>query len=79
MVTAFLALMLQGAAASAPAPATTAVAEPTRKVCRTYVETGSLVRRTKVCRTAAEWQRAEETQREQGREMVSHMNSARRD
>lgn len=85
MVTLFAALLLQ--ASSAPATTTTAVppaestatVDPTRRVCRTYTETGSLVRRSKVCRTAADWQRMEEDQRQQGREMVSHMNSSRAD
>jgi hypothetical protein len=83
MMTVLLALALQTTAVPAAPPATaTAAVEATpavaeRKICRTYRETGSLVRKTKVCRTAADWQRAEEAQREQGREMVSHMNSAR--
>jgi hypothetical protein len=79
VISAFLVLLLQGAAAAAPPTnPTAAVQEPTRKVCRSYVETGSLVRRTKVCRTAAEWQRSEEDQRQQGRDMVSLINSGRR-
>jgi hypothetical protein len=37
--------------------------DPQRIKCRTQVETGSLVRRTKTCRTVADWRRQDEEQR----------------
>jgi hypothetical protein len=37
--------------------------DPERIKCRTQSDTGSLVRRSKICRTVAEWRRQDEEQR----------------
>jgi hypothetical protein len=52
-----LATPLQDATASPP------LADPQRTKCRTQVETGSLVKRTRICRTVAEWRKLDEQQR----------------
>lgn len=70
---------VQPAAASAP-PAETEAEPPAkaeRKICRSYVETGSLTRRTKVCRTAAEWSRNEQEYRANARSYQDAVNSTR--
>lgn len=46
-----LAFLLLGAGADAPPPA-----DPI--ICKKYEETGSLVRKRKVCRTKSEWAKA---------------------
>lgn len=67
-------VLLQPAAAPSYAPvprlATTEASE--KKVCRKRVETGSLVRQTKVCRTQAEWRRTEEDSRAEARFMQNN-------
>jgi hypothetical protein len=60
----FFALLLSGAASaqnSAPASGngagagTTATANPGQMICRSQRETGSMLARTRVCKTRAEW------------------------
>ena len=73
MIIMLLAAMLQGA----PAPVPTAAAKVDagqQKICRKYVETGSLVRTTKVCRTRAEWRQSEEEAKAEGRQMQNNPN-----
>ena len=50
-----------------PAPAVVAVAEKpeNKKVCRRQVETGSLVKARKVCKTLAQWREASDNSREE--------------
>lgn len=52
-----LAFSLAIAPASARAADETAEAKPAKekKICRTYKVTGSLTRRTRICRTESEW------------------------
>ena len=73
MINMLLAVMLQSA--PTPVPAAAAKANPAeQKVCRKYVETGSLVRVTKVCRTRAEWRRTEEDAKAEGLQMQNNPN-----
>ncbi len=79
MISAMLLLAAQTAAAF---PATEAKAAPPakaeRKICRSYVETGSLTRRTKVCRTPAEWARNEQDYKAMARSYQDAVDSTRR-
>ncbi len=54
-----LAAMPQAATATKPTEADPAL----RTKCRTQIETGSLVKRTRTCRTMAEWRKVDEEQR----------------
>jgi hypothetical protein len=49
--------LVSSAAAAAPSTNNTSDAAPKeeRKICRTFAETGSLVKRVKVCKTASQW------------------------
>ena len=61
------------AAAAAPAPA----AEPRPQdkiICRRYLETGSLVKSTKVCHTRAEWTRLSENARRDAEDISTARN-----
>ena len=65
----------QAAAPAAPAPVVTTAAPPhddpgQRIVCRRMEVTGSLARRDRVCKTAAEWQRLGDRGNELARDMV---------
>lgn len=55
------AALLSGQAAAQNRETQVAAGEPVKekKVCRTYKVTGSLTRRTRVCRTEAEWREAD--------------------
>jgi hypothetical protein len=56
------AALLSGQAVAQNRDAPVEAVEPVKekKVCRTYKVTGSLTRRTRICRTAAEWDQADE-------------------
>lgn len=72
MIAIILATLLQSAPASVPVAAK--VNKGDQKVCRKYVETGSLVRTTKVCRTRADWLRTEQDARAEGQQMQNNPN-----
>ncbi len=55
--------------AATDAPGKKEPADPNKVRCKSQVETGSLVRKAKVCRTEAEWRRLSETGRERTQEM----------
>jgi len=67
-----LAMLADGAA-----PATTAVADAPKPkpkmICRSYEVTGSLVKRQRVCRSAAAWSRNEDDQRAEADRMNQHL------
>lgn len=44
------------ASAAAAAEHNRRVADPNKKICKTLVETGSRLNRTRVCHSAAEWE-----------------------
>ena len=73
MITILIGLMLQSGSASVTA-APSKVDAGEQKVCRRYVETGSFVRATKVCRTRSEWRRTEEDSKAEGRQMQNNPN-----
>lgn len=72
-----LLLLAQLTAAPAVTPTAASDTSAEKKICRRYAETGSFVRRTKVCRTQAEWRRIEEDARETGREMQARIATER--
>ena len=72
----FVLAQLTAAPTAAPAAAGTAPAAE-KKVCRRFAETGSFVRKTKICRTQAEWRQVEENARETGREMQARIATER--
>lgn len=74
MITALLVLLQAPASAAAPA-STSAPGE--KKICRTSVDTGSHVRRTRICRTRANWARVEENAREAGRGLQGLISTER--
>lgn len=51
-------------------------ADPNKVHCKSELETGSLVRRTKTCHTEAEWQRLAETGRHNTQEMQTSVRGA---
>ena len=68
---AFIALMALPAIASAAEPRQRAApADPDQQVrCRSSEVTGSLARRTRICRTVAEWRRLEIRGNDEARDM----------
>lgn len=78
MISAVIAIALQGAtapaASQAPAPAATGA---DKLICKRFAETGSFVRKTKVCRSKAEWNRLEEAAREEGGRMQNQLSTQR--
>ena len=64
-----------GPAKVTPAPNGTAAADPNQVVkCRKFEVTGSLVRKTRVCKTAAEWRRLEDRGNDNARAIVESGN-----
>ena len=68
----FVATLL--AEAATPAPAPTAPDPQNKIICRRYLETGSLVKSTKVCHTRAEWARVYEAARRDSEEFTTAKN-----
>lgn len=60
------AALAQGSTAASPTGAT----DPNKRICKRTVDTGSLVRGKRVCRTRAEWDRLAEAARAGGQDMV---------
>ncbi|MEH3107497.1 MAG: hypothetical protein PGN09_09490 [Sphingomonas fennica] len=58
--------------ATPPAPAgpPAAPAAPERKICRTYAEVGSLIRKQRICHTAAEWRAIDAEQQNASERML---------
>lgn len=71
MFVTLIGMTLQAASPAAGVQAVTA--DDGKPVCRRQSETGSLVRRTKTCRTKAEWRRIEQGAQETGRGMQSQL------
>ena len=69
-----VACTLAAAGLAAPAQARETVVDTAppgeKKTCKSYAEIGSLVKRRKVCRTEAQWQRVFQSGRRMGRDMV---------
>ena len=77
MLTLTLAILAQTAAAM---PAATPAVAPSTKpdmTCRRYDVTGSLVKKQRVCRTAAAWARVEEDQRAEAERLRPHIGFER--
>ena len=68
-------MLLAQAVAVTPAEGPTR-AQP-RMTCRRYDVTGSLVRKQRVCRTAAAWARVEEDQRAEAERLRPHIGFER--
>ena len=66
------ALLVLSAATAAPA-AEPQKAQSEKKICKKTTEIGSLVKATKVCRTAREWR----TERESARDATKELQSSR--
>ena len=66
--------LLAEAATSVPATAPAAPPKP-KLVCRTYEETGSLVKRQKVCRTASNWSKVEDDMRAEADRQNQHITT----
>lgn len=66
--------MLADAATAGPAPAP--LPKP-KLICRTYEETGSLVKRQKVCRTAKGWSKTDDEARVEADRQTQHITSER--
>jgi hypothetical protein len=45
--------------------------DPNKVICKRFADTGSLVRKSKVCRTRAEWSRATEDAQKEGERLLS--------
>lgn len=67
MIVTLMALLIAAEASPTAAPDVQKASADARKICRTHAETGSFIRKTKVCRTRAEWNRADELQRDEAR------------
>lgn len=64
-----LSLLLSGTAAATPGAVPAAAdADAVKMICKKQVETGSLVKSRKVCRTRAQWTRITEFQRDEARD-----------
>ncbi|MEY3658974.1 MAG: hypothetical protein RLZZ561_2112 [Pseudomonadota bacterium] len=46
-------------------------ADPNKIICKRFADTGSLVKKSKVCRTRAEWSRATEDAQKEGERLLS--------
>lgn len=55
------------AAEQSPAPAPKPAEE--KKICRTYIATGSLVQKNRICRTRAEWEATTRNARKEASDM----------
>ena len=78
MLISVLVLLLQSTTAApnvAPTGASAATTADSKLVCRRFAETGSFVRKTKVCRTRADWRRIEEQAREDGRALQTRIST----
>lgn len=73
------ALLAISPAATTPAPKDAPApqaADGERRICRSSVATGSRLRRTRTCLTAAEWQRRDQAAREAASEIQSRNRGA---
>lgn len=80
MLTSLLALLLQSTTAAptvAPTGGPAQSAADGKMICRGQSSTGSFIRKSKVCRTRADWRRIEEQAREDGRSMQSQLSTER--
>ncbi|HEU0134781.1 MAG TPA: hypothetical protein VFR28_08155 [Allosphingosinicella sp.] len=68
-VAAFALLAAAPALADTPSGATNPAKDPDKVVCKRTVDTGSLVRGTRVCKTRREWDRAGQSARKQAHDM----------
>jgi hypothetical protein len=68
-----LVLLAAGAAQAAETEASKAQGE--KRVCKSVAETGSLVKKTKVCLSQAEWQRSGDKHRDYGRDLQQKLMS----
>lgn len=75
MITVLL-VSLQVSTAPTPVSPTTAV-QPEKRICRSSADTGSFVRKTKTCRTRAEWRRIEDNAQETGRGLQQSLSGER--
>jgi hypothetical protein len=62
--------------APAPAPAAAAPAAIEKLICRSRLETGSLVKRKRTCLTAAQWRYADEANNSAAAKMIQDHASA---
>jgi hypothetical protein len=46
-------------------------ADPNKIVCKRFADTGSLIKKSKVCRTRAEWSKATEDAQKEGERLLS--------
>ncbi|MFD1611019.1 hypothetical protein ACFSCW_04305 [Sphingomonas tabacisoli] len=65
VVTSLLLAAAPEAAPAAQAPATPAEKPVEKKVCRTQIETGSLVKGKKICMTVKQWQKVSDASRDE--------------
>ena len=63
------AIITFAALAASPGQSADAPAAPEKKICKKTVDTGSLVRGRKICRTRAEWAKSARTAREEAEKM----------
>lgn len=63
------------AAAAQQSPAPTPPPAEEKKICRTYIATGSLVRKNKICKTRAEWDATSRNARREASDMQNPVNS----
>lgn len=68
-----LALLAAGAAQAAETESPKPKGE--KRVCKSVAETGSLVKKTKVCLSAAEWQRSSDKHRDYGQDLQDKLMS----
>jgi hypothetical protein len=72
----FLAMILM-AQAAAPAAQSAPEKPKPRLVCRTYEETGSLVKKQRICRTVGGWTKAEADARTEADRLNQHVSAQR--
>lgn len=63
--------MLADAATAQP----TAAAMKPKMICRTYDETGSLVKKQRVCRSASDWSKVEEDMQNEAERQRPHISA----
>jgi hypothetical protein len=69
-------MLMTQAAATPPVDGVATPPKP-KMVCRTYEETGSLVKKQRICRTASAWMKNEEQQRAEADRLNQHISAQR--
>lgn len=71
----FTLAMLADAAIATPAAVAPATPPKPKMICRTYEETGSLVKRQKVCRSAAAWGKVDDDMQAEAYRINPHITT----